>query len=139
MAFGLYSFENLWRQYRACRRNKRGTLNQMRFEIDAEAQLLDLPVAPSVFHGRAGAERAQSLPAAETLSEKPREESRPGARWLERVVLNRAHLRVSNDRVGGDELQIQRGGGGHDGPVKRVAAKVCGEIVGLHGNGRRQL
>jgi hypothetical protein len=42
MAFGLYSFENLWRQYRACRRNKRGTLNQMRFEIDAEAQLLDL-------------------------------------------------------------------------------------------------
>jgi hypothetical protein len=38
----LYSFENLWRQYRVCRRNKRNTLNQLRFEVDAEAKLLDL-------------------------------------------------------------------------------------------------
>jgi RNA-directed DNA polymerase len=38
----LYSFENLWRQYRACRRNKRNTLNALAFEIDAEAKLLDL-------------------------------------------------------------------------------------------------
>lgn len=35
-----YAFENLWRQYRACRRNKRNTINQLRFEIDAEANLL---------------------------------------------------------------------------------------------------
>jgi RNA-directed DNA polymerase len=38
----LYSFANLWRQYRVCRRNKRNTINQLRFEIDAEAKLLDL-------------------------------------------------------------------------------------------------
>jgi RNA-directed DNA polymerase len=38
----LYSFENFWRQYRACRRNKRNTVNQLRFEVDAEANLLDL-------------------------------------------------------------------------------------------------
>jgi RNA-directed DNA polymerase len=42
MTSDLYSFENLWRQYRACRRNKRNTANQLRFEIDAEAQLLAL-------------------------------------------------------------------------------------------------
>jgi RNA-directed DNA polymerase len=42
MASDLYSFENLWRQYRACRRNKRNTINQLRFEIDLEANLLDL-------------------------------------------------------------------------------------------------
>jgi hypothetical protein len=38
----MYSFANLWRQYRACRRNKRSTINQLRFEIDAEAKLLEL-------------------------------------------------------------------------------------------------
>ena len=38
----LYSFANLWRQYRICRRNKRNTLNQLRFEIDAERNLLAL-------------------------------------------------------------------------------------------------
>lgn len=38
----LYSFENLWRQYRICRRNKRNTINQLRFEVNAEAQLLTL-------------------------------------------------------------------------------------------------
>ncbi len=42
MRADLYSFEDLWRQYRACRRNKRNTLNQLRFEIDAERNLLDL-------------------------------------------------------------------------------------------------
>jgi retron-type reverse transcriptase len=38
----LLAFDNLWRQYRICRRNKRNTLNQLRFELDAEAQLLTL-------------------------------------------------------------------------------------------------
>jgi len=38
----LFSFDNLRRQYRVCRRNKRNTINQLRFEIDAEAQLLTL-------------------------------------------------------------------------------------------------
>jgi RNA-directed DNA polymerase len=42
MASGLYSFENLWQQYRTCRRNKRNTANQLRFEIDLEGNLLDL-------------------------------------------------------------------------------------------------
>ena len=42
MSSDLYSFANLWRQYRACRRNKRTTLNALAFEIDAEAKLLDL-------------------------------------------------------------------------------------------------
>lgn len=37
-----YSFENLWQQYRACRRTKRNTLNALAFEIDAEAKLLAL-------------------------------------------------------------------------------------------------
>ncbi len=37
-----YSFANLWRQYRACRRDKRGTLNALAFEVDAEANLLEL-------------------------------------------------------------------------------------------------
>ena len=38
----LFAFENLWRQYRICRRAKRNTINQLRFEINAEAQLLTL-------------------------------------------------------------------------------------------------
>ena len=38
----LFSFENLWRQYRVCRRHKRNTINQLRFEVDAETQLLTL-------------------------------------------------------------------------------------------------
>jgi RNA-directed DNA polymerase len=38
----LYGFEHLWHQYRRCRRNKRNTINQLRFELDAEAQLLTL-------------------------------------------------------------------------------------------------
>ena len=38
----LYAFRALWRQYRACRRNKRNTQNQLAFEIDLEANLLRL-------------------------------------------------------------------------------------------------
>ena len=37
-----YSFRELWRQYRRCRRNKRNTMNALAFEIDAEAHLLEL-------------------------------------------------------------------------------------------------
>jgi len=37
-----YPFEELWRRYRSCRRNKRSTKNALAFEIDAEAKLLDL-------------------------------------------------------------------------------------------------
>jgi hypothetical protein len=37
----LYTFRALWRQYRACRRNKRSTLNQLAFEVDVEANLGD--------------------------------------------------------------------------------------------------
>jgi retron-type reverse transcriptase len=37
-----YAFEQLWRNYHTCRRNKRNTVNALRFEIDAEAKLLDL-------------------------------------------------------------------------------------------------
>ena len=35
-------FESLWRQYRRCRANKRNSLHQLAFEVDAEAQLLAL-------------------------------------------------------------------------------------------------
>ncbi len=38
----LYAFRALWRQYRACRRNKRNTRNPLAFEIDVEANLLKL-------------------------------------------------------------------------------------------------
>jgi RNA-directed DNA polymerase len=38
----LYSFTNLWRAYRDCRRNKGNTGNALAFEIDAEAKLLEL-------------------------------------------------------------------------------------------------
>ena len=38
----LYSFRALWRQYRACRRNKRNTRNQLAFELDVEANLFRL-------------------------------------------------------------------------------------------------
>ncbi|MFN2427953.1 MAG: hypothetical protein ABR587_16070 [Candidatus Binatia bacterium] len=41
-ATGLYTFENLWRAYRECRRSKRGTLNALAFERDAEANLFEL-------------------------------------------------------------------------------------------------
>jgi RNA-directed DNA polymerase len=38
----IYTFENLWRAYRECRRTKRATLNALAFEIDAERGLLEL-------------------------------------------------------------------------------------------------
>ncbi len=38
----LYSFENIYRQYIACRANKRNTLNALVFEADAEANVLAL-------------------------------------------------------------------------------------------------
>lgn len=37
-----YSFGSLWHQYRRCRANKRNSLQQLAFEVDAEAQLLAL-------------------------------------------------------------------------------------------------
>lgn len=38
----LYSFRELWRRYRICRRNKRRSRNALAFEVDAEAKLLEL-------------------------------------------------------------------------------------------------
>jgi RNA-directed DNA polymerase len=38
----IYSFSALWRCYWQCRRNKRNTANALAFEINAEANLLDL-------------------------------------------------------------------------------------------------
>ena len=38
----LYTFQDLHRGYRACRRHKRATYNALAFEIDAEAKLLEL-------------------------------------------------------------------------------------------------
>lgn len=38
----LYRFGNLWRAYRECRRTKRGTLNALAFEWDAESNLFEL-------------------------------------------------------------------------------------------------
>lgn len=35
----LFAFETLWRHYRICRRNKRNTINQLRFEVDASRAL----------------------------------------------------------------------------------------------------
>jgi hypothetical protein len=54
----LYAFETLWRQYRACRRNKRNTVNALRFELNAGEKMLALfavGVAPrsQVVPGRA--------------------------------------------------------------------------------------
>jgi len=38
----LYTFADFWRQSRLCRRNKRNTVKQLRFELDAAAPLLRL-------------------------------------------------------------------------------------------------
>ncbi len=38
----LFSFENLYRQYLKCRRNKRGTINALKFEVNAEENLFKL-------------------------------------------------------------------------------------------------
>lgn len=37
-----FSFCNLYRHYHACRKNKRGTINALKFELDAENQLYQL-------------------------------------------------------------------------------------------------
>ena len=42
MPSDLYSFRELYRHYRTCRRNKRNTINALAFEIDLEANLLAL-------------------------------------------------------------------------------------------------
>jgi len=39
------SLENLYRQYHACRRNKRNTANALRFEVEQEKHLIDLQAA----------------------------------------------------------------------------------------------
>ncbi len=41
-AHPLFSFENIYRQYLACRRNKRSAVNPLAFELGAEENLLDL-------------------------------------------------------------------------------------------------
>jgi retron-type reverse transcriptase len=41
----IFSFENIYRQYLLCRRNKRNTLNALRFEAHQEKNLLDLKEA----------------------------------------------------------------------------------------------
>ncbi len=37
-----FSFSNLYRHYHACRKNKRGTINALKFELEAENQLYQL-------------------------------------------------------------------------------------------------
>ena len=41
-ALRLFSFKNLFRQYLKCRKNKRGTINSLKFEMNCEENLLDL-------------------------------------------------------------------------------------------------
>jgi len=41
-ASGLFSYENIHRRYLDCRRNKRNTINALRFEINAEQKLMQL-------------------------------------------------------------------------------------------------
>jgi hypothetical protein len=41
-ALRLFSFENIYRQYLKCRKNKRGTINSLKFEMNCEENLLDL-------------------------------------------------------------------------------------------------
>ena len=41
-ALRLFSFENIYRQYLKCRKNKRGTINALRFEANCEENLIDL-------------------------------------------------------------------------------------------------
>lgn len=38
----VFSFENLYRQYLKCRRNKRGTINALKFEVNTEENLFNL-------------------------------------------------------------------------------------------------
>jgi RNA-directed DNA polymerase len=41
-ALRLFSFKNIYRQYLKCRKNKRGTINALRFEANCEENLIDL-------------------------------------------------------------------------------------------------
>ncbi len=41
----LFSFENIYRQYINCRRNKRNTINALKFEINQEQNLMELKEA----------------------------------------------------------------------------------------------
>ena len=41
----LFSYENLYRQYLVCRRNKRNTANALKFEARQEKNLLQLQTA----------------------------------------------------------------------------------------------
>jgi hypothetical protein len=41
-ALHLFSYENMYRQYLKCRRNKKGTINALKFEVNCEENLLDL-------------------------------------------------------------------------------------------------
>lgn len=41
-ALRLFSFENIYRQYLKCRKNKRGTINSLKFEMNCEENLVDL-------------------------------------------------------------------------------------------------
>jgi len=41
-ALHLFSYENIYRQYLKCRKNKRGTINALKFEVNGEENLLDL-------------------------------------------------------------------------------------------------
>jgi len=41
----LFSYENLYRHYLGCRRNKRNTMNALRFEAQQELNLLALSEA----------------------------------------------------------------------------------------------
>lgn len=38
----IFSFASLYKRYLECRKRKRGTINALKFELDAEANLLDL-------------------------------------------------------------------------------------------------
>jgi hypothetical protein len=42
MENGIFSFSNIYRCYLACRRNKRNTINALKFEINAEENVLKL-------------------------------------------------------------------------------------------------
>jgi RNA-directed DNA polymerase len=41
-ALRIFSFENTYRQYLECRKNKRGTINALKFEMNCEENLIDL-------------------------------------------------------------------------------------------------
>ena len=41
-ALRLFSFENIYSQYLKCRKNKRGTVNALKFEMNCEENLIDL-------------------------------------------------------------------------------------------------